>query len=88
MKQKQTLVIVAALALIVLLVIVFNLNACSNASTPAPATTEAGQEATPSAAEVKASVLSNVNLRSGPGPNYSVVGDVPAGSEVTVIGAE
>jgi hypothetical protein len=31
-------------------------------------------------------VLSNINLRSGPGTNYSVVGTVPANSEVTVTG--
>lgn len=77
MKQKRNIVIVAVLALIILLVLWFSFNGRSNSNPPTPA---------PGAAEVKAAVLSNINLRSGPGTNYAVVGNVPAGSEVTVIG--
>jgi hypothetical protein len=73
-KQKQNIVIVVALILVILLVVLFYANACSGLTSPAPT------------GEVQASVLSNVNLRSGPGTNYAVVGSVPANSEVTIIG--
>lgn len=84
MKQKQTVGIIVALVLIVLLLVLFNTKACSIAKPPVPATTEA--IASPPAAEMKASTLSQVNLRSGPGTAYAIVGSVPANSEVTVIG--
>ncbi len=38
--------------------------------------------------EVKAQALTNLNLRAGPGTNYSIVGKLPAGSEITVIGRD
>jgi hypothetical protein len=38
------------------------------------------------APEVKAEALVNLNLRQGPGTNYSVVGSLPEKSEITVIG--
>lgn len=88
MKQKQTVGIIVALVLIVLLVILFNTNACRSVPSPAPATAEAiaSPPASPQAAEVRAAVLNEVNLRGGPGTNYAIVGSVPANSEVTVIG--
>lgn len=85
MKQKQNIGIVVALIVIIVLLVLFYTNACSSV-TPAPATPAA--EASPAAdtVEIKAGVLSKVNLRSGPGTNYAIVGNVPANSEVTVIG--
>jgi hypothetical protein len=86
MKQKQNIGIVVALIVIIVLLVLFYANACSSA-TPAPAPATTAAEASPdNTAEIKAEVLSNVNLRSGPGTNYAVVGSVPANSEVTVIG--
>ena len=38
------------------------------------------------AATVSASASSNLNLRGGPGTNFPVVGSLPAGSSVTVVG--
>lgn len=72
--KKQNIGIVVALVLVILLLILFYINACNSSTSP------------PADAEVKATVLSNVNLRSGPGTNYSIVGSIPANSEVTVIG--
>jgi hypothetical protein len=86
MKQKQTIGIIVALVLIILFFILFNTNACSNTTLPAPATTAAVASPPLSSEEVKAATLSKVNLRSGPGTNYAVIGSVPANSEVTVIG--
>src|SRR5262245_23368427 len=86
MKQKQNIGIIVAVVLVVLLLVLFYVNACGGSTTPPPATAEAPASPGASAAEIKATVLSNVNLRSGPGTNYSVVGSVPANSEVTVIG--
>lgn len=84
MKQKQNIGIIVAVVLVLLLVVLFYANACSTA----PTTTDAVSTPAPEggSAEVKATVLSDINLRSGPGTNYSVVGSVPANSEVTVIG--
>lgn len=84
MKQKQNIGIVVALIVIVGLLVLFYANACSG-TTPAPAPATTAAETSP-AAEIKAEALSNVNLRSGPGANYAIVGSVPANSEVTVIG--
>lgn len=50
-------------------------------STTAPAPTTAVQKA-----EVKAQALTNLNLRGGPGTNYSIVGQLPANNDITVIG--
>ena len=71
----------------------------TDAPTLAATPTEASQEAaateapqdTPapnptSAPEVKAQALTNLNLRAGPGTNFSVVGSLPAQAEVTLIG--
>ena len=86
MKQKQTIGIIVALVLVILLFILFNTNACSSSTLPVPATTAAEVSPPASSEEVKAAVLSKVNLRSGPGTNYAVINSVPANSEVTVIG--
>jgi hypothetical protein len=80
MKPKQSLILVSALILIILLFALFYLNACGSGTSPGPATPGAANS------EVEATVLSNVNLRGGPGTNYAVVGSVPANSTVTVIG--
>lgn len=87
MKQKQNIGIVVALVVIIILLVLFYVNACSSAP-PAPTPATVSVEASPATGttEIKAGVLSNVNLRSGPGINYAVVGSVPADSEVTVIG--
>lgn len=47
---------------------------------PTPEAVEAVQ------AEVKAQALSNLNLRAGPGTNYAIVGQLPANTEIVVIG--
>lgn len=86
MKQKHNIGIVVALIVIVGLLVLFYANACSSAAPPAPATTEAEASPAASTVEIKAGVLSDVNLRSGPGTTYAIVGNVPANSEVTVIG--
>lgn len=62
-----------------------------NTDTPAPVpTAQAGSGASPASSpavvETKASALSNLNLREGPGTNYPVAGSLPAGSSVTVVG--
>ncbi len=84
MKQKHNIGIVVAVVVIIILLILFYVNACSG-TTPAPAPATTAAETSP-AAEIKAEALSNVNLRSGPGTNYAIVGNIPANSEVTVIG--
>ena len=80
MKPKQSLILVSALILIILLFALFYLNACGSGTSPGPATPGAANS------EVEATVLSNVNLRGGPGTNYAVVASVPANSTVTIIG--
>ncbi len=61
------------------------------AATPAPAAaaataTPAPAEATPAAAPVMAEALANLNLRDGPGTEYSVVDKLPTGSQIIIIG--
>jgi hypothetical protein len=86
MKSKQNIILVSIVVLVILILVLFNANTCGTANLPAPPTTEADASSTTANSGVKATVLSNVNLRSGPGTNYAIVGNVPANSEVTVIG--
>lgn len=66
----------------------------SNEVSPIPTPVAEGEESTPvsvlptptAAAAVSASASSNLNLRGGPGTNYPVVGSLPSGSSVTVVG--
>lgn len=88
--KYRNIIIVVVLILVALLFVLFGTKACAPA-TPTPATPEAA--ASPTAAptanvEVKATILSKVNLRSGPGTNYAVIGSLPADSEVVVIGRD
>ncbi len=62
-----------------------------SASKTSEATARAGGGAIPdppptSLSPAKAQVLTNLNLRAGPGTNYAVVGSLPARAEVTVTG--
>ena len=86
MKSKQNIILVSILVLVILILVLFNANTCGSSNPPALPTTEADASSTTANSGVKATVLSNVNLRSGPGTNYAIVGNVPANSEVTVIG--
>jgi len=61
----------------------------ANELTPATATqapTAAAQAAPPASADLTAQTLVNLNLREGPGTHYPVLANLPAGTEVKVIG--
>ncbi len=47
---------------------------------------EAEESASGDMATIKAETLTGLNLRGGPGTNYAVVGGLPAGAEITLVG--
>jgi len=96
MKHKSSIIL---LVILTALFVVFGTIACG--PSPAEETTKdekiteasegnssanVAEESATSTAPVKAQTLANLNLRQGPGTNYTIVGNVPANTDLTVVG--
>ena len=74
MKHKPDIITMAVLVVLTVFFVAFGSTACG----PSPDEETIGP--------IKAQTQADLNLREGPGTNYAIVGNVPANTEVSVVG--